>query len=174
MPAGSGAPDKEQAEEIVSRLAGVYLPARNSGDTADRFVTEFLIRKSETRLADPDAGTRCKTLVEQIPAVIFVALLGEGTGEAYVSPYIEQVLGFTQEEWLNDPVRWYAQIHPEDRGPWSSEAANLFLTGEPLRSVYPVWHATGASSGSIAKRRWSATRKASPGSFTAWPSTSAI
>jgi PAS domain S-box-containing protein len=135
MASGAGPPDKEQAEIILSSLASVYFPSDTS---ADRFVTEFLSRKRETRLADPDAGTRYKTLVEQIPAVIFVALLGEGTGEAYVSPYIEQLLGFTQEEWLNDPVRWYAQIHPEDRERWSGEAANLFLTGEPLRSVYRV------------------------------------
>jgi PAS domain S-box-containing protein len=138
MASGSGPPDKEQAELILDRLAGVYFPDGHSGSSADRFVAEFLSRKPETRLADPDAGTRYKTLVEQIPAVIFVALLGEGTGEAYVSPYIEQVLGFTQDEWLNDPVRWYAQIHPEDRGRWSSEAANLFLTGESLRSIYRV------------------------------------
>jgi hypothetical protein len=89
MAVGSAPPDKEQAELILCRLAGVYFPAGNS---TDRFVTEFLSRKSETRLADPDAGTRYKTLVEQIPAVIFVALLGEGPAEAYVSPYIEQVL----------------------------------------------------------------------------------
>lgn len=48
------------------------------------------------------------------------------------------MLGFTQEEWLNDPVRWYWQIHPDDRGRWNIEAAKMFLLGEPLRSVYRV------------------------------------
>jgi PAS domain S-box-containing protein len=81
---------------------------------------------------------RYQTLVEQIPAVIFMAFLDEGTSKAYVSPQIETLLGFTQDEWLNDPVRWYWQIHPEDRGRWSAEAAQLFLIGEPLRSVYRV------------------------------------
>ncbi len=56
-------------------------------------------------------------------------------GEAYVSPQIEAALGFSQEEWLEDPVRWYSQIHPEDKGRWSSEAAEMFLTGNPLRSA---------------------------------------
>ncbi len=59
-------------------------------------------------------------------------------GEAYVSPQIEATLGFTQEEWLNDPVRWFEQIHPEDKERWSIEAAQMFLTGEPLHSVYRV------------------------------------
>ena len=53
----------------------------------------------------------------------------EAVGEAYVSPQIEAVLGFTQEEWLQDPVRWYPQIHPDDKQRWSVEAAEMFLSG---------------------------------------------
>jgi PAS domain S-box-containing protein len=81
---------------------------------------------------------RYKTLVEQLPAIVFMAFLDEGTGKAYVSPFIEATLGFSQAEWLEDPVRWYQQIHPEDKVRWSGEAARLLLTGEPLRSVYRV------------------------------------
>ena len=51
---------------------------------------------------------------------------------------MKQVLGFTQEEWLQDPVRWYQQVHPDDKQRWSVEAAQLFLSGEPLRSAYRV------------------------------------
>jgi PAS domain S-box-containing protein len=76
--------------------------------------------------------------VEQIPAVIFMAFLDQDLSEAYVSPHVETVLGFTQEEWLNDPVRWYNHIHPDDRTRWSIEAAQLILSGQPLRSVYRV------------------------------------
>ena len=79
-----------------------------------------------------------RALVEQIPAVVFMAYLDEGIGEAYVSPQIEAVLGFTQEEWLQDPVRWYSQVHPDDKQRWSVEAAELFLSGNPLRSAYRV------------------------------------
>ena len=67
-----------------------------------------------------------------------MAFLDEGTGKAYVSPHIEATLGFSQAEWLEDPVRWYQQIHPDDKARWSGEAARLLLTGEPLRSVYRV------------------------------------
>src|SRR5262249_22457317 len=41
-------------------------------------------------------------------------------------------------EWLEDPVRWYQQIHPADKLRWSTEAAEMFLTGKPLRSAYRV------------------------------------
>ena len=47
-------------------------------------------------------------------------------------------MGYSQAEWLEDPVRWYRRIHPEDNVRWSVEAAEMFLTGKPLRSVYRV------------------------------------
>ena len=86
----------------------------------------------------PEVDARYRTLIEQIPAVVFMAYLDKGIGEAYVSPQIEEMLGFTQEEWLNDPVRWYQQIHPEDKARWSVEAAGLFMSGQPLKSLYRV------------------------------------
>ena len=67
-----------------------------------------------------------------------MAYLDRGIGEAYVSPQIEAALGFSQEEWLEDPVRWYSHIHPDDKQRWSAEAAEMFLTGNPLRSAYRV------------------------------------
>ncbi len=96
-------------------------------------------QKPATQISGPpDAAARYRTLVEQIPAIIFMAFLDQGLSEAYVSPHIETVLGFTQKEWLHDPVRWYNQIHPDDRTRWSVEAAQLILSGQPLRSVYRV------------------------------------
>lgn len=86
----------------------------------------------------PDVTDTYRILVEQIPAVVFIAFFDKDFGEAYVSPQIEKTLGFTQEEWLNDPVRWYKHVHPEDKERWSSEVAQMFLTGEPLHSIYRV------------------------------------
>jgi len=90
------------------------------------------------QLEEHTLEARYRTLVEQVQAVVFMAYLDRGIGEAYVSPRIEEVLGFTQAEWLEDPVRWYNQVHPDDRQRWSIEAAEMFLTGRPLRSAYRV------------------------------------
>ena len=35
-------------------------------------------------------------------------------------------------------MRWYQQIHPDDKERWSVEAAEMFLSGQPLRSAYRV------------------------------------
>jgi len=113
-----------EAENILSQLAGVFSPTAESRAAIENEL--------------PSVTDTYRILVEQIPAVVFIAFFDKDFGEAYVSPQIEATLGFKQEEWLRDPVRWYSQLHPEDKARWSTEAAQMFLTGEPLRSVYRV------------------------------------
>lgn len=96
------------------------------------------LQKSTTDETLPSMEARYRVLLEQIPAVVFMAFLDGGLSEAYVSPQIEQMLGFSREEWLDDPIRWYHQIHPDDRRRWSVEAAEMFMSGKPLKSVYRV------------------------------------
>ncbi len=125
-----------EAESVLLELAAAF-PLADSA-TPKRRVSSLQDESQPSDLALPEVDARYRTLVEQIPAVVFMAYLDKGIGEAYVSPQIEQMLGFTQEEWLNDPVRWYQQIHPEDKARWSLEAAGLFMSGQPLKALYRV------------------------------------
>ena len=133
--------DPSEAEEILQGLAGVF-SRRHNPATARRIVYpperpgQAWSKDDDAQL--PNLEARYRALVEQIPAVVFMAYLDRGIGEAYVSPQIEAALGFSQEEWLGDPVRWYSHIHPDDKQRWSTEAAEMFLTGNPLRSAYRV------------------------------------
>ena len=114
-----------------------------------------------------------RALLEQIPAVVFMAYLDRGVSEAYVSPEIEAALGYSREEWLEDPVRWYDHIHPDDKQRWSLEAAEhvslrqaaaLLVSRDRARRarrLVPLRRPHGAPP------RW-----LSPGSSTASPSTS--
>ena len=115
-----------EAESTLTELAGVF------------FQTSPPAVPRDPRDPGPNMEARYKVLLDQIPAVVFMAYLDEGMGEAYVSPQIEKTLGFTQREWLEDPVRWYRQIHPDDKERWSVEAAEIFLSGKTLRSWYRV------------------------------------
>jgi PAS domain S-box-containing protein len=96
-------------------------------DVSERRRAEAQLRKLEARY---------RTLVEGIPAVTFMAALDEGVNELYVSPQVERLLGFTQKEWLENPVLWYTQLHPDDRDRWHQEFARTCATAEPFRSVY--------------------------------------
>jgi PAS domain S-box-containing protein len=89
------------------------------------------------------AEARYRGLIEQIPAVTFLARLTGGRNEMYVSPQIESLLGFTQAEWLDDPVLWYRQTHPADRERVSRNFATTCLTGKPFREVFRVLTKSG-------------------------------
>jgi PAS domain S-box-containing protein len=115
-----------QAQELLAELArGVSIGPRS-------------IPRGPACEATPDVEARYRALVEQIPAVVFTADLDQCIGQAYISPHIEVTLGFTRDEWLEDPIRWYQQIHPDDKDRWAVEAAEVFLTGKAIRSCYRV------------------------------------
>lgn len=120
--------DLVAAEGVLTQLASVFF-SLSPVDKNPQIITQGEL---------PTVSETYRILVEQIPAVVFIAFFDKDFGEAYVSPQIERTLGFTQNEWLRDPVRWFQHIHPDDKARWSSEAAQMFLTGEPLRSVYRV------------------------------------
>jgi PAS domain S-box-containing protein len=126
------------AETVLGALADLQFQT-TTGTTSSSGASE---RSSRSQPAADDAvpilEARYRTLLEQISAIVFMAYLDRGIGEGYVSPQIEATLGFSQQEWLEDPIRWYQQIHPDDKERWSIEAANMFLSGQPLRSVYRV------------------------------------
>ena len=125
-------PDLEQAEAILAELAGVFGGSSCQVSSSP----DHLDLTPDTNASSVEAKYRA--LLEQIPAVVFMAYVDGGASEAYVSPEIEAALGYSREEWLEDPVRWYQRIHPDDRQRWSLEAAEMFISGKPLRSSYRV------------------------------------
>lgn len=133
----------EDATAILAELASAcphHLP------THRKQIVEFVDTagpNAATEAPLPNPQVQYRALVEQLPAVVFMAHMDRGIGEAYVSPQIEAALGFSQAEWLEDPVLWYRQIHPDDKDRWSTEAAAMFLSGKPLRSAYRVMARNG-------------------------------
>ena len=58
---------------------------------------------------------RYRSLVEQVPAVSYVARWEPGSPFLYVSPQIESLLGFPAERWVAEPELWAERLHPDDR-----------------------------------------------------------
>ena len=129
--------DLDAAEAVLLNLARVFL-APPADPSAEREVRAGDLRERPMGSQTPNLEAKYRALLEQLPAVVFMAYLDRGISEAYVSPQIEAALGYSREEWLEDPVRWYEHIHPEDKQRWSIEAAEMFLSGKPLRSAYRV------------------------------------
>jgi PAS domain S-box-containing protein len=97
-------------------------------------VLEDITGQRERAQLGKRAETRYRTLVEQIPAVTFMASLEDGENEIYIGPQIESLLGYTQKEWLDDPVLWFHRMHPEDQGRWNAEFARGCAVGGPFRA----------------------------------------
>ncbi len=126
---------------------------------------------SQERIAEflgeiSSAGEDYRRLVERLPAIVYSCELGERGRWRYVSPQIEEILGYSPDEWMADPALWAERLHPDDReraleqeagaagreGPsppvdyrmitragdvvWILDEAVL----EPDRTGTPVWH----------------------------------
>ena len=73
------------------------------------------MQRREAREQLDAAEAKYRSLVEHVPAVTYTAGFGSSGAWEYVSPQLEETLGYTPEEWMADPGLWFATIHPEDR-----------------------------------------------------------
>ena len=60
------------------------------------------------------AEAKYRSLVELVPAITYTEDLDSGRLFA-ISPQVETILGYTQEEWTGDANLWIDRIHPDDR-----------------------------------------------------------
>jgi PAS domain S-box-containing protein len=86
---------------------------------------------------------RYRTLVEQLPGVVYTAEFGESGRWDYASPYTMTLLGFMPDELRSDPLLWWRQIHPEDRGRVIAEERRVRAEGGSLASEYRMLTRSG-------------------------------
>jgi PAS domain S-box-containing protein len=79
---------------------------------------------------------RYRTLVEWIPAVIYEMDPDDERRTLYVSPHVEAVLGYTREEWLDQPDIWIELLHADDREIVLDRHDHHSRTGEPWDLEY--------------------------------------
>ena len=84
-----------------------------------------------------EARTKYGTLVEQIPAIVYVDVADERMTTSYVSPQIEELLGITPQEYINDPDLWATHLHPEDRERALATYLEGRAAGEPFTLRIP-------------------------------------
>jgi PAS domain S-box-containing protein len=99
---------------------------------SDRDVTERVEAEEKLRAAEE----RYRNLIEELPLVTYIRPLDLKVANIYVSPQVEELLGYLAEEWETDPGLLARIVHPDDRERVLSEAAHVRETGEPLQSDY--------------------------------------
>jgi PAS domain S-box-containing protein len=68
--------------------------------------------------SEQDARTseaRYEALVESVPVVVYEMDRDDERRTLYVSPHVEHVLGYSREEWLDQPDIWIELLHADDR-----------------------------------------------------------
>jgi PAS domain S-box-containing protein len=131
--------DDDEVEQVsrFAELASVALDnarlyAATQQELAERRRAEEQLRAAERRF---------RTLVEQIPAMVYSEESAEG-GWMYTSPQIETMFGFTPEEG-REKGHWKSRLHPADRERVLAEDARVEATHEPFRIEYRTLHKDG-------------------------------
>jgi diguanylate cyclase (GGDEF)-like protein/PAS domain S-box-containing protein len=95
---------------------------------------------SDTRAAQ---GTDYRELVERIPAVSYTAEFGSTCEWQFVSPQVEQLLGYSAEEWCADPGLWFRLVHPDDRETVLEAESRTLNEGVPFSCEYRLLDRNG-------------------------------
>jgi PAS domain S-box-containing protein len=138
-------------EYRIRRVDGRYAWIRDQGATIawdvngrPREIQGVMIDITNTRDAERlrrDAEDAYRRLVEQIPAITYIEIPSDDPAESvlsYMSPQVEELLGLTAEQVLEDPDHFRRMLHPDDRD-WVIEAnARADATGEPFDETFRV------------------------------------
>jgi diguanylate cyclase (GGDEF)-like protein/PAS domain S-box-containing protein len=96
---------KALADRSISPAMAPTLPERS---WPEERVEEFLDQISS-------GGEDYRRLIERLPAIVYTAEMGVRGRWRYVSPQVEDILGYSPEEWIGNSGLWAELLHPDDR-----------------------------------------------------------
>jgi PAS domain S-box-containing protein len=82
------------------------------------------------------AEAKFRTLVEQVPAIIYTVALDEEIRFLYVSPQVEDIFGFLQGNWLADANLWIQGIHEDERDQVLQQMQQAITEHKPFQAEY--------------------------------------
>jgi diguanylate cyclase (GGDEF)-like protein/PAS domain S-box-containing protein len=103
-----------------------------------------ITERRHAREAAFEAEAKYRSLVEHIPAVVYLDPVDEDSDSIYVSPQVEELLGITQEEWITDPYAWRRHVHPEDVDRAFDEYRDAYNRHVVLNHEYRMLHEDGS------------------------------
>jgi PAS domain S-box-containing protein len=103
------------------------------------------LRDAQIRRAHREAESRYKLLVEQLPIIVYVNPVDNIVDTTYVSPQIQNILGYSPEEWLADPQFWRKRLHADDH----DAVMNRVRESDLLRQRFDMEYRMLARDGSV-------------------------
>lgn len=140
----TGTDDAAVAVEAMRRGARDYLVKDGDGQYLQLLPTVIkrVLDEERTRREKRQAESKYRSLVEQIPAITYIAALDAPNKLLYISPQTA-LLGVAAEDWLADPDIRLRHIHAEDRARVLEQYEHSRLSGEPLRCEYRMLARSG-------------------------------
>jgi diguanylate cyclase (GGDEF)-like protein/PAS domain S-box-containing protein len=86
---------------------------------------------------------RFRALVEDLPAVTYIADFVGTFTLRYVSPQIERLFGYSAQAWMADETAWVEAVHPDDRERIVAEAESCIAAQLPFDFEYRLMTADG-------------------------------
>jgi diguanylate cyclase (GGDEF)-like protein/PAS domain S-box-containing protein len=83
-----------------------------------------------------DVARRYRTLIEQLPLVVYVDALDDISSNIFTSRQIEPLLGYSVEEWATEADLFKRLLHPDDRERVLAAHTHTHETHEPLSIEY--------------------------------------
>jgi diguanylate cyclase (GGDEF)-like protein/PAS domain S-box-containing protein len=129
----------EQAPIPIEAHVGMLLSPEPMLVVALRDATEL----QAGREAAFEAEAKYRSLVEHIPAVVYLDPVDEDAASIYVSPQVRDLLGIDPEVWLNDFYAWRHHVHPDDIDRAWDEYQEAYANHVPLNHEYRMVHEDG-------------------------------
>ena len=93
-------------------------------------------RGDDDHPSSDDVARRYRTLIEQLPLVVYVDALDEVSSNIFTSRQIEPLLGYTVEEWAAETDLFERLLHPDDRERVLAAHAHTHDTHDSLSLEY--------------------------------------
>ena len=90
-----------------------------------------------------EAEAKYRSLVEHIPAVVYLDPVDEDQNSIYVSPQVRDLIGIEPEVWLSDFTAWRNHVHAEDIERAWDEYQEAYTNHLPLNHEYRMVHEDG-------------------------------
>ncbi|PWH19809.1 MAG: hypothetical protein DDG58_04300 [Ardenticatenia bacterium] len=119
-------------------LAGLLLTGIGSAFVAAQLRQKAMLEEQvrERTAVLQETEERFRTLVQQVPAVVYLSLLDELGTTLYISPQLTTLLGYTPEEWIAQPDLWQRCLHPDDRARVLAAYETMRTSGGPMNCEY--------------------------------------
>ncbi|MGZ8629378.1 MAG: putative bifunctional diguanylate cyclase/phosphodiesterase [Actinomycetota bacterium] len=111
---------------------------RTVAGTMGVFFDRELVERTQELEAD-----RYRAMVEHGPAISYIDATDENASTIFISPQIEALLGYSPQEWVEDPELWPNLLHPDDRARAIAENERHNETGDQFRMEYRLFHRDG-------------------------------